>query len=474
MNNTLTLWLATALFFIIGNPLSAQCDTVVTQVEVEDPQATYVAGSEDLNLTIFPVDEGEQMFPIKDQLVYPSTPSSQFTYRIQADGTCRSISDSLYPVKFYSIVPRRTATYEFARVLPSGQDQGQSVSLSVFAGIFDPAVDNCSQLLASSFKNPSPNQPNVVADLEAGKTYTLVVLPGSSPSVPYPRSYTLFAQDLSNNEGNPTFSLPVTLAPNYGYTYVAVNQDDNTVAEVADQGDFRSLPAANYLVYGINYDSATVAPLSFVTEDFDEIRFDDNGDRRCFSISESSYLLLISEDTAAPVDWLTFTATPTGGAVELFWDVAAETENDYFRVERSADGSSWTDIGEVAGNGTTQTYAAFEFTDDDPLGGKNYYRLIQVDFDGTEHLSTVVEATLLEEDTSEFTTYPNPFSNQFTVAADRVPEGEPRLFDLQGRDMSSDITVDRTGAGATIATDRLPAGMYLLRWGSQELRVIKN
>lgn len=95
--------------------------------------------------------------------------------------------------------------------------------------------------------------------------------------------------------------------------------------------------------------------------------------------------------TALPVEWLHFTARAEGSAVVLQWATGAESSNDRFEVERAgAEGRNFTAIGQLAGRGDTNWRQDYRFADTAPLPGTAYYRLRQVDHDGTYSYSRVV------------------------------------------------------------------------------------
>ena len=85
-----------------------------------------------------------------------------------------------------------------------------------------------------------------------------------------------------------------------------------------------------------------------------------------------------------------FKAKTVDKTTVLNWETASESKNKGFSIERSNDGTAYTTIGDVKGNGTTNTMHTYTFTDATPSVGINYYRLRQVDFDGTETLSKAV------------------------------------------------------------------------------------
>lgn len=81
--------------------------------------------------------------------------------------------------------------------------------------------------------------------------------------------------------------------------------------------------------------------------------------------------------------------------IRVSWGTEVEVNNDRFVVERSTDGVTFTAIGQVAGFGTTTTPQEYFFDDSQPeLNTDYYYRLEQVDYNGTIHASSIVSARI--------------------------------------------------------------------------------
>jgi hypothetical protein len=76
--------------------------------------------------------------------------------------------------------------------------------------------------------------------------------------------------------------------------------------------------------------------------------------------------------------------------VRVRWSTASETNNALFVVERSADGEHFEHVGTVPGGGTSYLLRSYVFDDPRPLSGVSYYRLRQIDTDGTGSVSHVV------------------------------------------------------------------------------------
>jgi len=97
-----------------------------------------------------------------------------------------------------------------------------------------------------------------------------------------------------------------------------------------------------------------------------------------------------TSQSAFPVELLRFDAKVVQRTVQLNWQTATERNNDRFEIQRSTNGSDFTTLEAIKGAGTSTTEQRYEFTDQQPLRGTNYYRLRQVDLDGTvTHLPAV-------------------------------------------------------------------------------------
>ncbi|RQO32624.1 hypothetical protein DBR32_03260 [Taibaiella sp. KBW10] len=141
--------------------------------------------------------------------------------------------------------------------------------------------------------------------------------------------------------------------------------------------------------------------------------------------------------TPLPTKFLLFTANMEGGSVVLNWATAMEQNSKGFDVERSAEGSYWTKIGFVnskAVNGNSNTRLDYGFADNQPMNGKNIYRLKQFDFDGKFEYSPV--AAVMQNGNNKFLIYPNPVSHELIVEG--VHENnQARIYNLLGQELSS-------------------------------------
>lgn len=119
-----------------------------------------------------------------------------------------------------------------------------------------------------------------------------------------------------------------------------------------------------------------------------------------------------------PVDLVSFKAKKQDDFSALAWTTASEINNDYFDVERSADARNFVAIGKVQGHGTTNDVQDYDFLDRNPLSGKNYYRLKQVDYNGAFEYSNV-ELVDFSEGRDGIEVFPNPALDYITIAVDQ-------------------------------------------------------
>ena len=113
---------------------------------------------------------------------------------------------------------------------------------------------------------------------------------------------------------------------------------------------------------------------------------------------------------AVPVELTSFTGSSVDGNVTLNWSTATEINNRAFEIERRKENSAFVLIGFVEGNGTTTEKQEYTFIDKNITTGKYYYRLKQLDFDGTFEYSNEIEVDAAPVSFSLEQNYPNPFN----------------------------------------------------------------
>ncbi len=168
-----------------------------------------------------------------------------------------------------------------------------------------------------------------------------------------------------------------------------------------------------------------------------------------------------------PVELISFTASVSGNSVVLNWGTATETNNRGFEVERSTDGNNFVSTGYVQGNGTTTRKSFYTYTDDNLISGKYYYRLKQVDFDGSFTYSSIANADIQNLSYELSQNYPNPF-NPSTSIGYSVPEKSVvslEIFNEIGQKVRTLVNGTKEAGNYTVNfnADNLPSGVYMYK-----------
>jgi len=158
-----------------------------------------------------------------------------------------------------------------------------------------------------------------------------------------------------------------------------------------------------------------------------------------------------------------FTATKQDASVLLKWKTSYELNNNYFDIERSSDGKNWLKIGTVKGMQNSANGYAYHFTDESPFAGKIYYRLKQVDNDGTLTYSPI--ATVVFTDNWRLVVYPNPMldkNGQLQVKSNHFIK-EIIVLDEKGGTAYTYRTKTNQENNLRVNLVQLAAGVYYLR-----------
>ena len=138
--------------------------------------------------------------------------------------------------------------------------------------------------------------------------------------------------------------------------------------------------------------------------------------------------------SALPVEFAYFKGQQNTGGNLLQWGTVTEQNNDYFSVERSEDGTRFTEIGTVAGAGTSNIAHDYSFTDTKATGATNYYRLKQVDKGGKYNMSKVI-VVAGSNNTSAVRIYPSPVLASLSLVLNNDVKGKGKIevYDATGR-----------------------------------------
>jgi large repetitive protein len=179
--------------------------------------------------------------------------------------------------------------------------------------------------------------------------------------------------------------------------------------------------------------------------------------------------IIVTNGAPLPVELISFTAKARRQDAVLNWATAQEQNSAYFVVERSFTGRDFEEIARRTAAGTTlnrHDYAAVDANIGRTHSGLVYYRLRQVDTDGTTSYSEieVVSFAKAVATTSPATVYPNPTVGDATLDLSAVATGPcvVTVFDAAGRAVLAAQTVEAGGLHP-LSIAGLPVGTYLVR-----------
>ena len=147
-----------------------------------------------------------------------------------------------------------------------------------------------------------------------------------------------------------------------------------------------------------------------------------------------------------PVSMVNFSAKAYGNKSKIEWSTISELNNDYFMVEKSSDGTIFTFLTKIDGNGTSQEKHTYSTIDNTPTNGTNYYRLTQVDKDGTSTIVGIKAVSFNLNDT-EISVFPNPTTDVLNVnlknyIGDKVIA---TIYDLSGKTVFTESIAVQAG-----------------------------
>ncbi|MEO1258422.1 MAG: hypothetical protein AAFZ15_06480 [Bacteroidota bacterium] len=167
-----------------------------------------------------------------------------------------------------------------------------------------------------------------------------------------------------------------------------------------------------------------------------------SGDPACYrsgpncngGVTNFTGTLTVDSETCAysagslPIELSTFTSSLYQNQIVLDWTTTVEINNDGFSIEKSADGFQWTELSWVEGAGNTLERQAYRYVDSSPFNGNNYYRLKQVDFDGSQHYSNILSIKYGDRDGSAVI-FPNPVKLGQSIFLGDKPIESVEFFD---------------------------------------------
>ncbi len=189
-----------------------------------------------------------------------------------------------------------------------------------------------------------------------------------------------------------------------------------------------------------------------------------------------------SKSTVLPIELVSFTANCNGRSALIEWTTATEKNNDFFVLEHSHDAVNFKEIARIASAGNSIEPISYAYTDYGVRNGDNYYRLVQVDYDGTSTASEIIVANCLGTDGEpEVLAYPNPFGDDLTLHFENFGnmQATVEVYDMLGRMVHTQkVNCSQNDYEVVLRLAGLSDGTYNVRVSTKEFvinrQVIKN
>ena len=177
-----------------------------------------------------------------------------------------------------------------------------------------------------------------------------------------------------------------------------------------------------------------------------------------------------SKGSILPITWLSFNAVKIADSVLLNWKTNSEQNCNFYQIERSNDGVTFSKIGtSPAANSSTAT-SNYNFVDTKPLQGISYYRIKQVDNDGAFRYSKVIAVRFLAS-LPPVSIYPNPASETVNIVFTNVPANGTKIemFTANGQFVKS--ILNNGSAASAIDVSNLSNGLYQIKISDKNMQL---
>lgn len=243
----------------------------------------------------------------------------------------------------------------------------------------------------------------------------------------------------------------------------ATNQSLNDFEMVKADININDITPQNYPSYDIITASTTIS--NFVNEVAVTAEFQNTG----FSGFGAG---VPGGNVSFPVEWVAFNGKYIGGSGTLLeWATATEKNSHYFSVERSKDGQVYERLIDIPAAGNSAEILDYQYTDPAPFEGINYYRLKQLDIDGSYTYSDVVEV-YTDFSQNHIRLFPNPFQSTLQLYSETTGNQHFFLTNLKGQMIFEHRWHQEQPQTLEFSVAELPIGFYF--WGLRNEHEVKG
>ena len=172
-----------------------------------------------------------------------------------------------------------------------------------------------------------------------------------------------------------------------------------------------------------------------------------------------------SNGEGLPVELISFNGNCNGSNIHINWNTASEYNSSHFILEHSRDGVYWSEIDIQESAGISTEIREYDFIHLGVVSSTNYYRLLQVDIDGTIKNYNSIAVSCDDASSGQFAVYPNPSSGSFQIIIKNftaVGEANLMLVSATGAKIWDKSIEIGNGINTFLVSDELEAGVYYL------------
>jgi hypothetical protein len=199
--------------------------------------------------------------------------------------------------------------------------------------------------------------------------------------------------------------------------------------------------------------------------------------------------MTITYNQITTVELTSFKANVLENNVNLNWQTATETNNSGFQIERrktiNERSEEWNTIGFISGNGTTTEPQSYSFVDENLSSGIYYYRLKQIDYDGTftylptgQAGSNEIEVEITPSEYILEQNYPNPFnpstSIQYAIGSRQF--AILKVYNVLGKEIATLVNEEKSAGNYQVEFDgrKFSSGIYYYKLNSGDFTQTKK
>ncbi|MDY0083416.1 MAG: T9SS type A sorting domain-containing protein, partial [Ignavibacteriaceae bacterium] len=155
---------------------------------------------------------------------------------------------------------------------------------------------------------------------------------------------------------------------------------------------------------------------------------------QAYGVGPLGYIVSYLDTSIIPVELINFSVEQIENKILLRWVTATETNNYGFEILRTTDLLYWEIIGFISGNGSTSSQSNYNFYDTEVIGERCYYKLRQIDYDGSYEFSEIITINISIDSYSLSQNYPNPAnpSTAIIFSVSQKTDVKIELFSITG------------------------------------------